>query len=454
MPRPKRQKTSETAMSDSSSSHPWADLPSQLSGAIEKASKAAQTDGQLSSFLRTDAITASSTFGIKGAGSNNAILATVSKDGKFDIRSGNPSDAEFTLSALPEQWQEFFKQTPVMPYQSYWGMFGMNIKQEGIEVLGDQDAFARWTHVWRRTLELLHDSFAGPTPADEQDEPDEDCIVGRYTYVTSPLWGKCKIFYEQSGEGTQDIVFLHTAGSDSRQYHGVMNDPRAREKLRMTAFDLPAHGRSFPYEGYNPGSHTNNEDAYVGCIAAMVKKLNLKSPIICGASMAGQISLACAIRADEVGCIGTIPLQGSDFLDMKRQWFDQTPFHNQSLFNPEWIYGMMSPTAPLANRQLIWHLYSAQAYGIFHGDLDMYFGGWDGRSRMSSIDTKKCPVYMLTGEYDWSNTPEMGQATCEKIAGGKHQAMKGVGHFPATENPKVFVGYLLEAVAHIQSVHA
>jgi pimeloyl-ACP methyl ester carboxylesterase len=94
------------------------------------------------------------------------------------------------------------------------------------------------------------------------------------------------------------------------------------------------------YEGYNPGTHTNNEDAYVGCIAAMVKKLGLKSPIICGASMAGQISLACAIRADEVGCIGTIPLQGSDYLDMKRQWYDQTPHHNQSLFNPEWIYGV------------------------------------------------------------------------------------------------------------------
>ena len=25
---------------------------------------------------------------------------------------------------------------------------------------------------------------------------------------------------------------------------------------------------------------------------------------------------------------------------------------------------MMSPTAPLANKQLIWHLYSAQAYGV------------------------------------------------------------------------------------------
>jgi pimeloyl-ACP methyl ester carboxylesterase len=102
---------------------------------------------------------------------------------------------------------------------------------------------------------------------------------------------------------------------------------------------------------------------------------------------------------------------------------------------------MMSPTAPLKNRQLIWHLYSAQAYGIFHGDLDFYFGGWDGRSRMAGIDTRKCPVYMLTGEYDWSNTPAMSQATCDKIPGGKHQAMEGLGHFPATENPKVFVGY-------------
>lgn len=74
-------------------------------------------------------------------------------------------------------------------------------------------------------------------------------------------------------------------------------------------------------------------------------------------------------------------------------------------------------------------------------DLDFYFGGWDGRERMAGIDTKKCPVYMLTGEYDWSNTPAMSQATCDKIPGGMHQAMKGLGHFPATENPKVFVGY-------------
>jgi len=121
MPRPKRQKTTETNMQNgsSTSSHPWADLPAQLSEALGKANMAAKTDEQLAAFTASNAIIAPATFGIKGAGSANTILVTVT-NGKAEIRSGKSSEALFTLSALPEQWQEFFKQTPVMPYQSYW----------------------------------------------------------------------------------------------------------------------------------------------------------------------------------------------------------------------------------------------------------------------------------------------------------------------------------------------
>lgn len=186
----------------------------------------------------------------------------------------------------------------------------MNIKQQGIKVLGSNEGFAHYTHVWRRTLELLRDAYCGPMAEEEQEEIEVDHIVGRYIYVNAPLWGKCKVFYEQSGEGKQDLVFLHTAGSDSRQYHGVMNDPRMRQMCNMIAFDLPGHGRSFPSRAYFPGAHTNTEDSYIGCIAAVVKELKLKKPIICGASMAGQVCLAVAIRYKEVGACGTIPLQG------------------------------------------------------------------------------------------------------------------------------------------------
>lgn len=105
----------------SSSSHAWSDLLSQLSSALSAANEAGRTDGQLRSFTTSDAITKPVTFGIIAAGSSNAILVEVS-NGKAEMRTGSPSEAVFTLSALPEQWQEFFKQTPVAPYQSYWGM--------------------------------------------------------------------------------------------------------------------------------------------------------------------------------------------------------------------------------------------------------------------------------------------------------------------------------------------
>ena len=87
----------------------------------------------------------------------------------------------------------------------------MNNRQEGIEIKGDMQAMAHWAPVWRRTLELLHDAYAGPTPEDEQEEFDEDVLVGRYVVLKDvPLWGRSKIYYEQSGKGDIQIVFLHT----------------------------------------------------------------------------------------------------------------------------------------------------------------------------------------------------------------------------------------------------
>ena len=326
----------------------------------------------------------------------------------------------------------------------------MNIKQEGVGIHGDRTRFAQYGHLATRTLEMLREGLHGPIEEYSQDELTEDHITGRYVYIDPPVWGRCKVFYETSGNGPQQIVFCHTAGSDSRQYHGVMNDKRMMEKCTMIAFDLPAHGRSFPYKNYFPGNHTNNEESYVGAIREIIKVLKLDKPIVCGASMAGQVSVAVAIRAEEVGAGGTIPLQGCDYLTMDRQFDDKSPVVNQSLFNPDWIYGMMCPKSPYTNRQLIWHMYSGQAYGIFHGDLDFYFGGFDARDRVGQIDVKKCPIYFLTGEYDWSTTPEMSQKTADKIKGANMKAMKGLGHFPATENPGLFVPYLIDAIDWIQ----
>jgi pimeloyl-ACP methyl ester carboxylesterase len=97
-------------------------------------------------------------------------------------------------------------------------------------------------------------------------------------------------------------------------------------------------------------------------------------------------------------------------------------------------------------------MYSGQAYGIFHGDLDFYFGGFDARDRVGKIDVTKCPIFFLTGEYDWSTTPQMSQVTAQKIKGANFKAMKDLGHFPATEDPAKFVRHLQTILGSIKQV--
>jgi hypothetical protein len=164
--------------------HAWTDLASQLKGAVGKLDKAIANDTEFQAFANTRAITKPIVFGIKAAG-GQPILITV-EDSKGFATTDKSQKPEFTLVALPEQWQEFFKQKPEMPYQSYWGMFGMNIKQEGIKVEGDWHSFACHAQFWRRALELLHDLHSGATPEDDDNPPPDnfDHISGRYTLHT------------------------------------------------------------------------------------------------------------------------------------------------------------------------------------------------------------------------------------------------------------------------------
>jgi hypothetical protein len=49
---------------------------------------------------------------------------------------------------------------------------------------------------------------------------------------------------------------------------------------------------------------------------------------------------------------------------MKRNHWVRSLHINQSVFNPEYVYGMMSPFSPLKDRNLLWHTYSGQAYSM------------------------------------------------------------------------------------------
>jgi pimeloyl-ACP methyl ester carboxylesterase len=87
--------------------------------------------------------------------------------------------------------------------------------------------------------------------------------------------------------------------------------------------------------------------------------------------------------------------------------------------------------------------------GVFKGDLHFYQVEGDIRDRIGAIDTTACPLYLLTGEYDYSCSPEDTRAAAARIAGAEVVIMDGLGHFPMSEDPERFLGYLRPVLGEI-----
>ena len=374
------------------------------------------------------------------------------RDGKlFDIRAGADT-VDFTLRAPAAVWDRFLQAVPPAPYHH---VLAMKMRVPEFSVSGDEQKLLQHAHLVRRSLELARWAVNGRDPAALRPEGlvaapatgSIEPIAGRYAWIE--IEGRRhRIYFEQAGSG-RDLLFLHTAGSDTRQFHRLMNDAGLLRDWRMTAFDLPWHGKSLPPQGGVPGEWTLNTHRYVACIDTAIRALGLKRPVLMGSSMGGQICLEMAYRfADALG--GVIACEACDRISGREVPFAKHALYNQTLAVPEWIYGLMSPTTPRERAIEIWWEYSQGGYGVFHGDIEFYAHDWDARERVPRIDTRRCPVIMLTGEYDYSCTPEMSRLTAAKIHGAQFQEMKGLGHFPMTENPEAFLEYLRPALASLR----
>ena len=114
------------------------------------------------------------------------------------------------------------------------------------------------------------------------------------------------------------------------------------------------------------------------------------------------------------------------------------------------ISGLVAPTSPDDGRwETLWH-YMQSGPGVFKGDLHFYMIDGDIRGKIGEIDITRCPLYLLTGEYDYSCTPEGTLAIAERT-GAPATIMKGLGHFPMSEDPEKFNGLSAAGAGEDQS---
>ncbi len=265
-------------------------------------------------------------------------------------------------------------------------------------------------------------------------------IVGRYMHID---WqGKShRVYVEEAGAGVP-LLCLHTAGADTRQYRALMNDPGILAQFRVIAFDLPWHGTSSPPPGWQDTTYRLTSQDYTDAILSVADAMELDQPIVMGCSIGGRIVLHLALEHPErFGA--AIGLQSGAHVDpyYDLEWLHRSDVHGGEVCAGI-VSGLVGPQSPAAHRwETLWH-YMQGGPGVFKGDLFFYTADGDIRDRVRHIDTRKCPLWLLTGEYDYSCTPQDTEFLGNTIAGAQWQIMKGMGHFPMSEDPDTFLQYL------------
>jgi pimeloyl-ACP methyl ester carboxylesterase len=277
--------------------------------------------------------------------------------------------------------------------------------------------------------------------------PELDPITGRYVYVEIADV-RNRIYFEESGQG-RPLVCLHTAGADSRQYRHLLCDAEVTSRWRVVAFDLPYHGRSLPPERWWEEEYLLTRDAYVETIMAFLEALGLERPVVLGCSMGGAVVLELARRyASAITAV--IGLEAASKIEGRFLDWTVMPDVDGSVVAASWTYGLNAPQSPEAARREIWWIYSQAGPGVYRAGTYFYSVDWDLRGREGEIDTSRCPVYLLTGEYDHACSPEETFATADAIAGASSAKMEDIGHFPMAENYPHFREYLLPVLRELE----
>jgi pimeloyl-ACP methyl ester carboxylesterase len=315
----------------------------------------------------------------------------------------------------------------------------------------------------RRLVELLRHTANGTDPVprgldESRPHGSHDAAIGRYVHLD--LDGVShRVYYEEAGTGIP-LLCQHTAGSDGRQWRHLLEDERITSRFRLISYDLPYHGKSLPPNAVAWWSqpYRLTRDFLMQVPLALADALGLDRPAFIGSSVGGMLALDLgryhpdSFRA-VIACEGALHLGVDDPGSAESEAADEDAVKADGLGEDPALHAAsmmswMSVTAPEAYRQETRFHYAQGAPGVFPGDIHYFGGDHDLRGEAHLLNVPRCPVYMLTGDYDVVTVPFSEQAAKE-IPGVQLEMMHGLGHFPMSEDPARFTRYLLPILDRI-----
>ncbi|HCY75707.1 MAG TPA: alpha/beta hydrolase [Ignavibacteriales bacterium] len=123
------------------------------------------------------------------------------------------------------------------------------------------------------------------------------------------------IAFVDEGKGEQTIIFIHGLGSYLPAWK--KNIEVLKNHYRCIAIDLPGYGKS------SKEIHTGTMDFYADVVKLLMDKLQIKTAVIAGHSMGGQISMVMSLKYPEYvsKLILVSPAGFETFTDGQKEWF-------------------------------------------------------------------------------------------------------------------------------------
>jgi pimeloyl-ACP methyl ester carboxylesterase len=253
-------------------------------------------------------------------------------------------------------------------------------------------------------------------------------IVGRYIDVKG-IATYYETNFEQYNSEKTTIICIHTAGRETRQYHGMMKAMAG--KYQLVALDMPGHGKTYPLPGNKCIADRHEYGAFIW---QFIENMGIKNPITMGCSLGGNIQWELAqnypVRA-------VISMQGADYtptispLSMVLYDHPHVSLQHSHLGFSESLIGR---NADEAARNFIQWGVMTECNQAKIGDWSIY-GTFDVRGTMDKVT---CPVLLIRGEDDWIVSQELVEETISRLTKAKKvvfKALPGTGHFGPVENP-------------------
>ena len=249
------------------------------------------------------------------------------------------------------------------------------------------------------------------------------------------------ISYNDYGEGTIPVLFLHGFPFDKSMWKGQIDSLKATN--RVIAIDIRGFGKSTDEKS------TLSIDLFADDLLAFMDKLNIEKAIICGLSMGGYIALNAVKRFPErfaalILC-DTQCIADTDAVKENRyKTIEQINLDGTTDFNEKFIASVFHPDSLAQKIETVANLRSI----VFANSKEIITAGLRALAERSETCTSlvsiAIPTLIICGKQDTVTPLAQSEFMHKNCKGSILKVIDNAGHVANLEHPEEFNKYLLD----------